>query len=190
MSGKTIRAFTAITPDSHALEKIEKLSRHLKREPWAETVRWIQPDHIHLTLRFIGDVNSDRIPDIVHALSEAVKGMEGFDFNLSGITLFPSGSRPRVLVVETEKNQVLATLAERIEAAVVSCGFEPEKRKFRGHLTLGRCRREFPRDKKFREEIEKIKITAREIVLYQSILKPSGAEYTPLSRVGLGTQQH
>ena len=98
--------------------------------------KWVGPENLHLTLRFIGEVTEARFADIDAALS-AVRA-PGFELALSGIGHFASGKVPRVLWVGVEKSEPLAHLQGRVEAACGRAGLEPEGRKFSAHITLAR----------------------------------------------------
>jgi len=100
--------------------------------------RWVSPDQMHLTLRFIGDVDG-RYFTLVR---EALSGLHGekFSLRLKDIGFFPPRGNPRVVWVGIEKNEQLVQLRSRIESALVRTGLEPEGRKFSPHITLARLK--------------------------------------------------
>lgn len=98
--------------------------------------KWVKPENLHLTLRFIGEVDEGRFGDIDAALS-AVRAPE-FELTLSGIGHFASGKAPRVLWVGVERNEPVVYLQGRVEAACARAGLESERRKFSPHITLAR----------------------------------------------------
>lgn len=100
--------------------------------------RWVDPDHMHLTLRFIGDVDSTVFKDVREALCQV--RCEPFSLQLNGIGFFPPHGKPRVLWVGIRKNAELLRLRNRIESVLVRLGLEPEGRKYSPHVTLARLK--------------------------------------------------
>lgn len=100
--------------------------------------KWVKPENLHLTMRFIGEVSEDTAADIAAALDQI--RAPGFDFVLSGVGQFASGRKPRVLWVGVEKNASLGHLHGKVESTLVRTGIEPERRRFSPHITLARLR--------------------------------------------------
>ncbi len=100
--------------------------------------KWVSEDQIHLTLRFIGEVDGVIFRDIQAALEE-VKA-SSFPMRLESMGFFPPRKKPRVLWAGVEKNEELVNLRNRVEAALVRCGLAPEGRKFAPHITLARLK--------------------------------------------------
>lgn len=100
--------------------------------------RWVAPENIHLTLRFIGNVDGDQMADIDHALAQVQA--PGFDLVIQGVEHFRRGRKPATLWAGVAKNPLLMVLQDRIEAALVRAGIEPERRKFTPHVTLARLK--------------------------------------------------
>ncbi|HEX6979765.1 MAG TPA: RNA 2',3'-cyclic phosphodiesterase [Alphaproteobacteria bacterium] len=100
--------------------------------------RWVPPENLHLTLRFIGEVPEAEMEDIHHALS-TVRTRQ-FDISLAGVGHFDTGDQVRTLWVRVEKSQELSALQARVESSLVRIGLEPEERRFIPHITLARLR--------------------------------------------------
>ncbi len=100
--------------------------------------RWAVPEQLHLTVRFIGEVDSSRFRDIREALG-AVRSHH-LSLHLEGLGFFPPRGRPRVLWIGVGKNEQLPRLYRRLEATLIRAGLEPERRKFAPHITLARLR--------------------------------------------------
>jgi 2'-5' RNA ligase len=100
--------------------------------------RWVPPENLHLTLRFIGEVAGGEADDIYHALS-AVRP-RSFNITLSGVGHFEKGNDVRALWVGVERNAELVALRDRIESTLVRIGLPPEGRRFTPHVTLARLR--------------------------------------------------
>ncbi len=100
--------------------------------------RWVAPEALHLTLRFMGEVDAAEAEDIDAAL--AAIHAPAFDLAISGIGSFQSRRRVRSLWVGLDRSEPLARLQGKVESAVVRAGFEPERRKFKPHITLARLK--------------------------------------------------
>ena len=100
--------------------------------------RWVSPDQIHLTVRFIGEVDGAMFLDIKNALAE-VK-ITPFDLQLKGVGHFPPRGAPRVIWVGLEKSEQLQILRKKVDTALLKIGVEPERRKFSPHITLARLK--------------------------------------------------
>lgn len=100
--------------------------------------KWIDPDSMHLTLRFIGEVGGGQAEDIDAALQGV--SAPAFELTISGIDCFESGGKVHTLWAGFEKQPLLAHLRDKVESAVVRAGLEPERRKFKAHVTLARFR--------------------------------------------------
>ncbi len=157
----------------------------------------MQAGQIHLTLMFLGDVESTRIEAIRSALSEPLHGVLPIGLELGGNGAFPSLERPRVLWAGVRMpDGDLVLLHGRIEQAMAGLGFAREDRAFSPHLTLGRVR-EDAGSVYLRAIREAIGDTAREtpqafsvtkVTLFRSQLKPEGAVYSVLAEFPLGAE--
>lgn len=183
-----MRCFIAIDIPDEVKGKIRILidnMRHLSKG-----VRWVPIENIHLTLKFLGDVSEDLIPDIKNRLILLKNKYNPFKIDIKGTGAFPSPKYPSVLWIGVEPSDQLEKLYLDIEDAMYEFGFEKEDRKFSPHLTIGRIK-----DRKgidlVVKELYTIKdmffgsIDIREFVLIRSILKPTGAEYSDLAKFKL-----
>jgi len=146
--------------------------------------RWVRTDNLHITLKFIGEVQPEKLGDIRAALS-AVHSDRSVTLDFRGVGFFPNEKRPRVFWAGIEASANLARLASDIDRALEKPGVPPEKRPFSPHLTLARF--EPPGlPEKLRAVIQEYakrefgSVAAREFHLIESKLKPGGAEYTTL----------
>lgn len=153
-------------------------------------IRWSRPENLHLTLKFLGEIQEDTISSIEEALEEISRRHPAFEVELSGLGAFPGERRARVVwagVKEGEEN--LKLLAEDVESSLEPLGFEEEQRPFHPHATLGRCR-----DKPLRLNLEGLSTTPRSFTadrvdLMQSTLTNKGATYSPLASFFLKGEQ-
>ena len=100
--------------------------------------RWVDTDTIHITLRFIGEVDAIQAEDIDAALSDVRQ--PAFRLALCGVGCFASGRKVRAVWAGVAQSDGLAHLRDKVESAIVRAGFEPERRKFKPHVTLARFR--------------------------------------------------
>ena len=155
-------------------------------------VRWVAEDAIHLTLRFLGEVEQDRVAGIQDGLGGAVRTARPFPVTIGGVGAFPSLDKPRVVWLGIEHHPALELLANDVELALMGLSFEPELRPFSPHVTLGRVERTARRGAfqdfaRLAAGVDYAGATLVESVdLMQSVLGPRGASYTVLSRARLG----
>lgn len=192
---ETIRTFVAIVLPEPLLRQLAQVQRQLEKKAPPESVRWVNPEGIHLTLKFLGDTPVAKLESIRAALAAVAARSAPCTFTVGGLGCFPNARRPRVLWVGVQPvGGELAALQRAVEAAMKPLGFPPEDREFTPHLTLGRVRdRVAPADLArlgaliSSTEVGTLgEVTARHFALIQSVLKPTGAEYTPLAEFSLG----
>jgi 2'-5' RNA ligase len=104
------------------------------------SVRWTPREQLHITLRFLGEVAAAAVAEVDGRLAEAARDREPFTLSMGGVGAFPSMKRPRVIWLATRPSAPMRELHRSVEVALDKCGFEPEGRPFRPHITLGRVR--------------------------------------------------
>ena len=178
------RSFFAVELSAEIAVGVRKIQGALKER--ATGVRWVRPEGIHLTLKFLGEVEPDRIEGIVHKAEEVIQGVNPFSVRIRGGGGFPAAKNPRVIWIGVEDHSgMLKQLQTRIEAGMAELGFTQEKRGFTPHLTVGRLR-SGKGSKTVAQAIDAIKTSdlgsmeVREIILFRSLLMPAGAVYTKL----------
>jgi len=153
-------------------------------------VRWIKDEGLHLTLKFFGDVTTDRVDSLVELLDLATKGTRPMAMTLDGIGAFPSSERPRVLHWEVQAGADCELLQDRLERGGERLGFPPEGRPFRPHVTLGRVREGHRLPSGWRSELGNVPsptaFLADRVCLYESQLGSGGPTYTARREVRLG----
>jgi 2'-5' RNA ligase len=188
-----IRAFIAIELPSQVKTALSQLQDNLKTNKSA-SVKWVDPEGIHLTLKFLGNVDEAEIPALNKALSEAVRGVAPFCLELGEPGAFPNPQAPRVVWVGIGGEiEPLRTLHNNIDRVLAPLGFPPEKRAFSPHLTLGRVREEaLPGEKRrLGESVAALKTGAKSsfrvesLSLMRSRLTKEGALYSCLSSFAL-----
>ncbi len=188
--GETIRAFIAVELSDAARRAVALLECALRDLPGGGDVRWVRPEALHVTLRFLGQVETSRLAALVERVGGSVAGIAPFRLELGGVQLFPAPERPRVVALEVAPEAPLAALAAAVERGVVAAGFEPEPRRFRPHLTLGRVRGRAAPDVVGADLPPPLRFDVTDAVLFRSDLGPQGAKHTPLERMPLGGSIH
>ena len=132
-----IRAFIAVGVSLEARTELENAIQRLDAQ--APTgIRWVKPSGLHLTLKFLGDVSPQNLPEIIHAVGQSAAESPALLIHLSGLGVFPNERNPRVLRAGVEGDlEALANLQEKIEDAIVSLGFPRERRPFSPSLDSG-----------------------------------------------------
>jgi len=183
-----VRSFVAIELSEPARQALTALQGDLAAKLPQQSIRWIAPESLHVTLQFLGDVPHQKIAAIIEALRNICADIPRFSFDLVGLGMFPDSRRPRIVWVGVYEPQgTLVTLHRKVGEALSPLGFPPEERSFTPHLTIGRASRHAtPADLRMAgEQITKQDIGLIEsvpvehIVLMKSDLRPSGAVYTP-----------
>jgi len=154
-------------------------------------VRWVAPESLHLTLKFLGDTPEERVPEVIGALEEATGAHGPLDLVIGGFGTFPHRGPARVLWVGVDGDlDGLAALAAAVERSLAPLGWPPEERPFTPHVTLGRARKGSPRRAvhALTDLGEVGRFTAEALVLFASELKSTGAVHVPLASVPLRVQ--
>ncbi|MCK4859856.1 MAG: RNA 2',3'-cyclic phosphodiesterase [Candidatus Omnitrophica bacterium] len=183
-----MRLFIAITLNPEIQKELNSLQ---ERFVSFEGIRWIKSQNIHLTLKFLGEVNEQKISLIKQAMQKAGKGISPFSANFVGLGVFPNLKAPRVIWIGIASEKEVVIIQQRLEKELEIFGFSPEKRKFQPHLTLGRVK--LLQDKKgFTKEIKELeqvslssKLSVDKIELIKSNLSPEGAVYSSVHKCRL-----
>ena len=172
----------------------EQLRQHIAslREQVPEaTASWSRVENIHLTLKFFGNVATDRIATISEAASRAVKEFPSFEIKVGDTGVFPKPSRAQVLWIGvSDPEGRLSALHGRLDDECAAAGFEKENRAYRPHLTIARIRN--PHGARplagahLQMTFPPIAVELRELVLFRSELSSKGSKYTAISRHRLG----
>lgn len=194
-----MRLFVAIDIDQAIRERLVRFLEGVRGFAPAQEVRWVRPDSLHLTLKFIGEAGPERAQQIQRALG-GIRG-QTTEFTFKGYGFFPGAKAPRVFWIGIQAGPNLVTLAAAVDAALAPFTTMRERQPYTPHLTLaragsGRPQRgpgdaPSPRFQKLQEKLagfpepEFGTMTAREFFLYESKLSPAGAEYRKIERFAL-----
>ena len=176
-----VRTFISIDLPESIKNRIDGLQKTLQKIE--AQVSWTKPSNIHLTLKFLGNVEASRIESISEAVGVAAREIRPFEIEISGSGCFPSPRKPRVLWVGfSNVPEPLKQLHSNIEQELARVGFPPETRSFSPHLTIGRIR--MPHNSArvaetlISQGFEAEGFTAREVNVMRSELRPTGSIYT------------
>lgn len=194
---ETVRCFVAIDLPTDLKAELTSLITHLRTSAIGNGVRWVRPDGIHLTLKFLGEVPRSRQAEIETATATTLSNLQTTPFELTagGLGVFPKPDQPRVIWVGLGGDlSALARTQKQVEMALANIGFPPENRAFSPHLTLGRVMDvgheqkleigQFLKNYRVDAVLSRFRVT--EAVLMESDLQPSGAIYTPLTHFKFG----
>ena len=170
-----MRLFVALEIPREIRSRIATLIDRLA--PSIREIKWVNPDYLHLTLKFIGEQPEARLESITQALA-GVPFPCPMEIRFSGL-----GSFPRVLWMGVQAPEALAQLARKIEETLVPLGVAPESRPYSPHLTLARLKRPQPMQELLQTPNQDFgSFQAEEFFLYQSELSSKGPEHTQLRR--------
>lgn len=181
-----MRLFIALTPPPEVQRTVWEAFRSLRARELP--VKWVSPDGVHLTLKFLGEVGDERRDELVTALGAAAAGMRPIALAVRGAGVFPDPERPRVFWAGVEPDPALELLAHGVERGFGALGFATEGRPFRPHLTVGRARRNArPRDFVGMDRMLEGVVVAAEAVLeavdlVRSTPGPEGSVYHTVHR--------
>ncbi len=179
-----MRCFIAIDIPASIKEAIDNITGKLSRS--SADIRWIPSKNVHLTLKFLGEVEDAVLPDIEKRISISCEAMGAFSINIRGIGAFPDFKHPNVLWMGIDRSNSLEDIYLSIEDSLKEMGFEKDNRRFSPHLTIARIKDRKGIDTVFKElytykDTFFGSIDVNEVLLMKSVLKPAGAEYFKLS---------
>ncbi len=187
---KPVRTFVAVelTPEIRGrANSLVSVLRHVVAD-----VRWASPENMHLTIKFLGDVEVLEIPRVCGAVSRAVADMPPFELEVRGAGAFPDADRPRTVWLGVgEGSEAMTDLHDRLQAALAPLGFREEGRRFRPHVTLGRVRDSEAGSRFAQTLAEQAEFFAGEMIvgdvtIFSSELSRTGSRYEVLGRAEFG----
>lgn len=180
-----MRIFVAIDLEKKIKDTLTAFIREL--DSGNRNIRWVKFQGMHLTLKFLGETSGEKIAEVKSVLEVASSEHPSFELILKGTGTFPPEARtPRVIWIGIEENAALLAIQTRIENDLYKIRFPKEQRKFHPHLTLGRIKGPGNLGPVIHtlgqnRETEFGRMIVGKITLFQSTLKPTGAEYAILS---------
>lgn len=198
---EALRCFVAIEMPASVLQAMDRLRRQIQQQAkdqhedreLAGSARWVRPDNMHLTLKFLGAVPARLIPSIEVALARVAQAFGPIHLNLDGVGVFPNLRRARVLWAGFGGDITpLLELQAAIEQEMAALGYPKEPRPFHPHLTLTRLEAGLPVSlarwlETSPPKVPVLPITGDGIILMRSELRPGGPRYTPLATIRLAS---
>jgi 2'-5' RNA ligase len=183
-----IRAFIAIDLSEEIQLHLEEVQKNYRAQLKHIPIRWVVPENIHLTLKFLGDVSISNLNLLTDMIQAEISSHHQFDISVGGSGAFPNNRQPRVIWIGVEAPTELAAIQNGIETTTARLGYTREERPFSPHLTLGRVSRNISSQEM--KIISKTLDTTRvgflgitcvdKVHLYRSDLQPTGAVYTQI----------
>ncbi len=178
---KRLFAAIKIHPSSRYISLFNEISASMNHE----RIKWVEPENMHLTLKFFGEIAENKIPAICQAMQKSASKSKPFTLSIANTGLFGSRYDPKVIWFGINKNEVLQNLTENIFAELQAVDFTRDRQNFVPHLTIGRIK-EIKDKSLFQQIISKYNTLdiqqehVGEIVLYESILDRKGPTYVKI----------
>lgn len=187
---ETIRTFIALETPASLKQEIRVIQERLRNISGAR-VTWVRAEGIHLTLKFLGDVEETKIPELTECVGECARALTRFEIMTTIHGGFPNLRRPKVLWVGVDGGQRLLQLQCDIERSLEALGFPLERKKFHPHITVGRVR-SININSSLSEQYKGITFQrtiweAVDIRVISSTLKPDGAVYKVMAALKFAT---
>ena len=182
------RLFIAI--EINRRKTLEEAYQVMRTSLRMERINWVSLENLHITLKFLGDTSGDDIPQIMDRLKGLCKDLKPFTISLTSLGVFKNLHEPRVIWIGCSQCNALSDFQARLEKGLTEIGIEPEARTFSPHLTLGRMKdirqinpltQLITNYKNFEFQQQAVD----RIILYESVLNPSGPQYDKLLEVRL-----
>ena len=183
-----IRLFIALTISDDVKTKLGKIIQHLQSKN--SDVKWVTPNNLHLTIKFIGNCDQAQVSGIITQLEQAASVHSPVQSSFTGLGGFPSLEKPKVIWIDIEKNrEQIISLAKDVDQSLTMIGFEKDSKLFKPHLTLGRVKKDIKSvgSMSFLKEIKRADIDTcfDSLELIHSTLTQRGPIYKTLHKISL-----
>ena len=187
-----MRSFIAIELPKEIKDTLAQIQETLKKQ--GADVKWVEPKNIHLTIKFLGEIDEQKLAKVISIMEEAVKDKNTFSLRIWSLGAFPKLDYPKVIWVGLKQgDRETKIIAEGLEEKITKLGIPKEKRSFSSHITLGRVKSNLNRLnlvtvlKNLEGSLEKenLEFVATKITLFKSTLTPQGPIYDALKEINL-----
>ncbi|MCS7223533.1 MAG: RNA 2',3'-cyclic phosphodiesterase [Armatimonadetes bacterium] len=184
-----MRCFLAIELDDLVRDRLSKVI-----DDWSQhkaSVKWVERDNLHLTIKFLGQFPDERVDDLSQRLQEVCRSVQPFVFNVEGTGVFPDWKRPRVIWIGVRDGELLKQVHKKVEGVTSRLGVEREERPFHPHITVGRVRTH-QEIKPLMDAVKSLKdepfgsVRADHLTFFESRLTSQGPIYRVISRFAFG----
>ncbi|MCF7907860.1 MAG: RNA 2',3'-cyclic phosphodiesterase [Candidatus Omnitrophica bacterium] len=173
-----MRTFIAIDLPENLKTKLSQIQKDLETDNLK--FKWVEPDNIHLTLKFLGEIDEDQLLEIKKVVAQTTDQIKTFELTAEGLGFFPNQKNPRIFLTNLKNSEPLRLLVTKLENNLTQLGF-PIENKFKAHLTLARIKSQENIDLLI-EKTKAIRLKERfsvgKITIYKSNLTASGPIYT------------
>ncbi len=179
--GKRLFAAIHLHPDATFTKQFLSLQQLLS----VNRIKWVEPENIHITLKFFGETADEKIPGICKALANACNEQAVFPVKINEIGIFGSEYKPRVVMLRVAETHAICMLQQKITEELTPLGYIPDRQNFVPHLTLGRINHILDKQL-FQQSLNHFRYNlninehAHELLLFESILHPNGPVYKPI----------
>lgn len=190
---QVLRAFVAIELPPEVQKKLGQVIQKLQVQLQCISIRWVKPQNIHLTLKFLGEVSLNNLEAIKGILVKEAAEVSPFEFSVGELGAFPNIKRPRVLWLHVAAPPELLTLQRAIDLQTSRLGYLSEEKNYSPHITVGRVNRQADAEDLNRIAtllrsthlglVEVVRVST--VTLFRSDLHPDGSVYTPLAVASL-----
>jgi len=187
---KTIRAFLAIPLDPTSRQQLIKQQKYLRDTLRQDDITWSSPKNFHITLCFLGNIDTNQVRDLCGELTVIATQQAGHTVTIDHAKRFPSAKKARVIAAHIEGDEAFKHLVTAVKQAADKARIQTDARPYKGHITLGRCKKRICPDtiETLLADHSSITMPVHEMVLFQSELTPNGPIHTPLAHFSLKTK--
>jgi 2'-5' RNA ligase len=183
-----LRTFIAVDFSPEIIRKIKEIIDYFKTQTPERALKWVAPENLHLTIKFLGEVPEEKIEQIKSLINETLDDVKVFEIGVEELGMYPNPQKPRVVWLGITGADPLKEIHKMLESQLQKADIQPDKRSFSPHLTIARIRRnaDIQSVKEIGETLSKFKVGSLgscnidHIVVYKSELTPQGPIYTPL----------
>lgn len=173
----TKRTFIAINLPDDIKKKFNPIIEELKKLNPDYGIKWVEPENLHLTLHFFGDLSEKQIALVEEGIEEITKRIESFKLNIKNAGCFPNEREPRVFFASVKDAETLHDFIGKLEIMLQNLGFKVDTRPWQGHLTLGRIK-DWSRCKIAGVKIPPMAFSVKSVELMESQLSLEGSIYS------------
>lgn len=188
-----MRTFIAVDLPANMLVRIEEITSFFKQKTPPKALKWVETENLHLTIKFIGEINENKVEPVKQILCDALQDQKTFDIEISGLGMYPNINNPRVIWLGITGGKPLVQIFRKLDLALTGLDIPTEGRSYTPHLTIARVRRNTDKTTEtlIGKTLSQFKvdslgtITIDQVHLYRSVLTPSGPTYSTLHSVPL-----
>jgi 2'-5' RNA ligase len=186
----SIRTFIAVKASQRVTNNVAKVVGRLGA--LCDQYRWVEPENLHVTLNFVGDVVDVEVPELCKLIRDAVQPIEPFDLSLHGVGGFPNAEEPRVLWIGVDEGaESLKRLYNALAEVLHHWGVNKDRNQYVPHMTMGRLTRGGRWNDELLALVHKLRnhdggfCSVNQVIVYSSFLERGGPTYTPMARIKL-----